>query len=321
MISANGIRITDLMNKEGNVLDRNKFAEFANEHGIKFFEHEELSKHTSFKIGGPAEIFAKPENNEQVSAITKYCKENDIPLLPLGKGSNVLVSDNGIDGVVMYFGNDFGKIEIIDENTIYCEAGAGLAALCNFALDNELSGLEFAYGIPGSVGGAVFMNAGAYGGQLSDVLRRVTAVTPTGDVVTMEAEELALGYRHSVFMENGCIVLEAELELKTGDPCAIRAAMTDYLTRRRDKQPLEYPSAGSFFKRPEGHFAGALIEQCGLKGFTVGGAAVSEKHAGFVINLGGATCADVLALGEAVSKTVKERFGVELEREVQLIGG
>ena len=281
-------------------------------------EREPLSAHTTFRIGGEATALVTAETAEQVIAVKRLCSETETPLLVIGNGSNLLVSDDGFDGVVLRLA---ARETVIDGCLVRAAAGSSLTKLCNDVCGAGLSGLEFAFGIPGTVGGAVFMNAGAYGGQLSDVLRRVTAVTPTGDVVTMEAEELALGYRHSVFMENGCIVLEAELELKTGDPCSIRAAMTDYLTRRRDKQPLEYPSAGSFFKRPEGHFAGALIEQCGLKGFTVGGAAVSEKHAGFVINLGGATCADVLALGEAVSKTVKERFGVELEREVQLIGG
>ena len=182
-ISENGIPITDLMNKEEKALDKNNFIEFADEHGIKFLEHEDLSKHTSFKIGGPAEFFVKPKNKEQVSAVVDYCEKNSVPLLPLGKGSNVLVSDNGINGVVMYFGSDFGKIELIDENTIYCEAGAGLAALCNFALENELTGLEFAYGIPGSVGGAVFMNAGAYGGEIKDFLTKAEVLEEDGQII------------------------------------------------------------------------------------------------------------------------------------------
>ena len=289
-----------------------------NEIGCRVCEREPHSSHTTFRIGGEATVMVTAETAAQVIAVKRLCSETETPLLVIGNGSNLLVSDDGFDGVVLRLA---ARETVIDGCLVRAAAGSSLTKLCNDVCDAGLSGLEFAFGIPGTVGGAVFMNAGAYGGQLSDVLRRVTAVTPTGDVVTLEAEGLALGYRHSVFMENGCIVLEAEMELKPGDPCAIRAAMTDYLTRRRDKQPLEYPSAGSFFKRPKGHFAGALIEQCGLKGFAVGGAAISEKHAGFVINLGGATCADVLALGDAVSRTVKERFGVELEREVQLVGG
>ena len=289
-----------------------------NSFGCRVQEREPLSAHTTFHIGGEAALFVTAETVGQVASVLQLCRETATALLVIGNGSNLLVSDAGFDGVVLRLAP---RETVIDGVTVRAAAGTSLTKLCNDVCDAGLSGLEFAFGIPGTVGGAVFMNAGAYGGQLSDVLTRVTAVTPTGEVVTLEASELALGYRHSVFMENGYTVLEAEFRLTPAETGAIRAAMTDYMTRRRDKQPLEYPSAGSFFKRPEGHFAGALIEQCGLKGFTVGGAAVSEKHAGFVINLGGATCADVLALGDAVSKQVKERFGVELEREVQLIGG
>lgn len=299
-------------------MERALLVQQLNEIGCRVQEREPLSVHTTFRIGGEATVFVTADTAEHVSAIWRLCREAEMPLMVIGNGSNLLVSDNGFDGIVLRLSP---RETIVDGCRVRAAAGSSLTKLCNDVCEAGLSGLEFAFGIPGSVGGAVFMNAGAYGGQLSDVLRRVTAITPTGDVVTMDAASLELGYRHSVFMDNGYIVLEAEFELTPSDPCAIRAAMMDYLTRRRDKQPLEYPSAGSFFKRPEGHFAGALIEQCGLKGLTVGGAAISEKHAGFIINLGGATCADVLALGEAVSKTVKERFGVELEREVQLVGG
>lgn len=297
---------------------RTVMVEQLNTLGCRVQEREPLSAHTTFHIGGAATLFVTAETAEQVAAVRRLCRDSETALLVIGNGSNLLVSDEGFDGVVLRLAP---RETAINGCTVRAAAGTSLTKLCNDVCDAGLSGLEFAFGIPGTVGGAVFMNAGAYGGQLSDVLVRVMAITPTGDVVTFSADEMALGYRHSVFMENGCTVLEAEFELKPGDPCAIRAAMSDYMMRRRDKQPLEYPSAGSFFKRPEGHFAGALIEQCGLKGFTVGGAAVSEKHAGFVINLGGATCADVLALGDEVSRIVKERFGVELEREVQLVGG
>ena len=286
--------------------------------GCRVCEEEPMAAHTTFRIGGAAEVFAAAETTEQAAAVIRLCCEHSIPLLVVGNGSNLLVSDNGIRGVVLHLSSN---AITVNGTTVTAAAGVQLAKLCNAACETQLSGLEFAFGIPGTVGGGVYMNAGAYGGQLSDVLRSVTAVTPHGEIVTMTAEELELGYRHSVFMENGYIITEATMELAAGDAVTIRAAMNDYMTRRRDKQPLEYPSGGSFFKRPEGYFAGALIEQCGLKGFTVGGAQVSEKHAGFVINRGGATCADVMALSDAVTQRVKERFGVVLEREVQLVGG
>ena len=319
-ISENGIPITDLMNKEEKALDKNNFIEFADEHGIKFLEHEDLSKHTSFKIGGPADFFVKPKNKEQVSAVVDYCEKNSVPLLPLGKGSNVLVSDNGISGVVMYFGSDFGKIELIDENTIYCEAGAGLAALCNFALENELTGLEFAYGIPGSVGGAVFMNAGAYGGEIKDVIVYADHVDKNGKAGKFTGEELEMSYRHSVYSGKEYFITGAAFKLKKGEKAEIKAKMDDLIGRRFDKQPMDKPSAGSTFKRPEGAFASALIDQCGLKGYRVGGAEVSTKHAGFVVNIGGATCEDVLRLIKDVQEKVKNDTGFFLEPEVEILG-
>ena len=319
-ISENGIPITDLMNKEEKALDKNNFIEFADEHGIKFLEHEDLSKHTSFKIGGPADFFVKPKNKEQVSAVVDYCEKNSVPLLPLGKGSNVLVSDNGINGVVMNFGSDFGKIELIDENTIYCEAGAGLAALCNFALENELTGLEFAYGIPGSVGGAVFMNAGAYGGEIKDVIVYADHVDKNGKAGKFTGEELEMSYRHSVYSGKEYFITGVAFKLKKGEKAEIKAKMDDLIGRRFDKQPMDKPSAGSTFKRPEGAFASALIDQCGLKGYRVGGAEVSTKHAGFVVNIGGATCEDVLRLIKDVQEKVKNDTGFSLEPEVEILG-
>lgn len=319
-ISENGIPITDLMNKEEKTLDKNNFIEFADEHGIKFLEHEDLSKHTSFKIGGPAEFFVKPKNKEQVSSVVDYCEKNSVPLLPLGKGSNVLVSDSGINGVVMYFGSDFGKIELIDENTIYCEAGAGLAALCNFALENELTGLEFAYGIPGSVGGAVFMNAGAYGGEIKDVIVYADHVDKNGKDGKFTGEELQMSYRHSVYSGKEYFITGAAFKLKKGEKAEIKAKMDDLIGRRFDKQPMDKPSAGSTFKRPEGAFASVLIDQCGLKGYRVGGAEVSTKHAGFVVNIGGATCEDVLRLIRDVQEKVKNDTGFFLEPEVEILG-
>ena len=318
-ISANGILTTDLMNKEERALNKDEFIKFADEHGIKYLEHENLSKHTSFKIGGPAEIFAKPQNAEQVSEIAGYCKENSVPLLPLGKGSNVLVSDDGIEGIVMYFGNDCGKIGLVDENTVYCEAGTSLAALCNFALENELTGLEFAYGIPGSVGGAVFMNAGAYGGEIKDVSVYADHVDKNGAIGRFVGEELDMSSRHSAYSAKEYFITGAAFKLSKGNKTEIKAKMDDLLGRRFDKQPMDKPSAGSTFKRPEGAFASALIDQCGLKGYRVGGAEVSTKHAGFVINAGGATCADVLQLMEDVKEKVKNDTGFVLEPEVEIL--
>ncbi len=301
-------------------MDIKAFIDFADKHGIKYLEHEELSKHTSFKIGGPAEIFAKPENQEQVCETVNFCRENKIPLLPLGKGSNVLVSDKGICGVVMYFGSGFGKIMLIDENTIYCEAGASLAALCNFALDNELTGLEFAYGIPGSIGGAVFMNAGAYGGEIKDVIVYADHVDKNGNIGRFTGEELEMSYRHSAYSAKEYFITGAAFRLSKGDKAEIKAKMDDLLGRRFDKQPMDKPSAGSTFKRPEGAFASALIDQCGLKGYRVGGAEVSTKHAGFVVNIGGATCDDVLMLIKDIQEKVKNETGFFIEPEVEILG-
>ena len=310
----------DLMNKEEGFLDREKFYKFADEHGIKYLEHEDLSKHTSFKIGGPAEIFAKPSSKEQVAEIINYCNENEVQLLPLGKGSNVLISDKGIDGIVMNFGSEFNNMTLLDEETIYCEAGTGLAALCNFALENSLSGLEFAYGIPGSVGGAVFMNAGAYGGEIKDVIIYADHVDKSGKSGRFIGEELEMSYRHSAYSAKEYFITGAAFKLQKGDKAEIKAKMDDLLGRRFDKQPMDKPSAGSTFKRPEGAFASALIDQCGLKGYRVGGAEVSTKHAGFVVNIGGATCADVLELIKDIQEKVKNDTGFFIEPEVEIIG-
>ena len=289
------------------------------ESGCCVCEREPLSAHTTFRIGGAADLLVTASTVEQAAEVLRSCRETETPLFVIGNGSNLLVSDNGVSGVVLRLAADAVGWQI-DGTTVTVGAGVTLAKLCLALGEAGLSGLEFAYGIPGTVGGGVYMNAGAYGGQLSDVIVSVTALTPDGEAVTLTADELAFGYRHSVFMTNGYVVWTVTMALTAAEPAEVREAMAEYLTRRRDKQPLEYPSAGSFFKRPEGYFAGALIEQCGLKGFTVGGAQVSEKHAGFVINHGGATCADVMALGDEVTRRVKDTYGVELEREVQFIG-
>lgn len=296
------------------------FLDFADEHGIKYLEHESLSKHTSFKIGGPAQIFAKPATKEQVSKIAVFCKENEIPLFPMGKGSNLLVPDEGLEGVIMNFGSEFSKTVLLDEETVYCDAGTSLAALCNFALENSLTGLEFAYGIPGSVGGAVFMNAGAYGGEVKDVILYADHVDKEGNTGRFIGEELDMSYRHSIYSGKQYFITGAAFKLVKGDKTEIKAKMDDLLGRRFDKQPMDKPSAGSTFKRPEGAFASALIDQCGLKGYRVGGVEVSTKHAGFVVNIGGGTCADVLQLIKDVQEKVKNDTGYWLEPEVEILG-
>ena len=295
-----------------------KLIQFLKDRKIKYLENEPMSSHTTFKIGGPARLMIMPESEEELSLTVKKCNELSVRFIPVGNGSNLLVSDIGIDAAVILLGNGFDGIRLLDDTTIYAEAGAQLIRVCTFALENGLTGLEFAYGIPGSCGGAAFMNAGAYGGEMKDVLYRCDHIDKNGDKGYIEGENMRLSYRHSAYYDNGCIVTGLYLKLKKGDKEEIRAKMTELMGRRRDKQPLEYPSAGSTFKRPEGYFAGALIEECNLKGASVGGAQVSEKHAGFVINTGGATCKDVLDLCKKVSDTVYREKGVRLEMEIRV---
>lgn len=273
--------------------------------------------HTSFQIGGPARFFVRPRSDEEARAVAALCAARRVPLLPLGNGSNVLMADSGYGGVVL-------SLEHLDTvsregNTLICGAGVPLKTACEFALAQGLAGMEFAYGIPGSVGGAVFMNAGAYGGEMKDIVSRSWFVSKDGPG-SFEGDAHGFGYRRSVYSDGGRIVTRAAFSLHSGDPASIRARMNELMQRRRDKQPLEYPSAGSVFKRPPGHFAGTLIEGCGLKGARVGGAAVSKKHAGFIVNLGGATCADVQALIRQVQACVEEKAGVRLESEIQVVG-
>ncbi len=277
-----------------------------------------MSEHTTFKIGGNASIIAYVASREDIQCVVKACNDLGIRYIPVGNGSNLLVADEGIDACVIQIGNRFSQVKLIDGDTIYADAGASLMKICRFALENELSGLEFAYGIPGSCGGAAFMNAGAYGGEMKDVLLTCEHVDKNGNMGSLSGDELKLSYRHSAYYDNGCIITGLYLKLKKGNPSDIKAKMDDLIGRRKDKQPLEYPSAGSTFKRPEGYFAGALIQECGLKGASVGGAAVSEKHAGFVINKGGATCKDVLDLCRQVSDKVLEEKSVKLEMEIRV---
>lgn len=277
-----------------------------------------MSKHTTFKIGGAARLVVMPESEDEISLTVKGCNKYGVRYITVGNGSNLLVSDCGINACVILLGKGFDEIKLLDETTVYASAGAMLIKVCTFALENGLSGLEFAYGIPGSCGGAAFMNAGAYGGEMKDVLYRCDHIDINGEKGSLEGAELKLSYRHSAYYDNGCIVTGLYIKLKKGDSEEIKAKMTELMNRRHDKQPLEYPSAGSTFKRPEGYFAGALIEECGLKGLSVGGAQVSEKHAGFVINTGGATCSDVLELCKKVSDTVEKEKGVKLEMEIRV---
>lgn len=293
-----------------------KLAETLNCH-IKL--DEPMRNHTTFKIGGNAQVFLNIDNINQLTQIISECQKQDIPYLVLGKGSNLLVNDEGIKGIVINLDGDFKNIDVLDNHTLYCGSGVSLAKLCSKALSCNLSGLEFAWGIPGSVGGAAYMNAGAYGGEMKDVVMSVTHLTKDGKVETYKADKLNFGYRHSVYKENNYIILGITVQLKLDDPKLIRGRMDDYMGRRKDKQPLEYPSAGSVFKRPEGAFAGALIEQCNLKGATVGDAQVSEKHAGFIINKGNATCNDVLTLIKNVQNKVEEETGYHLEQELILL--
>lgn len=287
------------------------------EAGCRVSENEPMTRHTSFRIGGAAQWFVVASLEEQVAAVLHLCRESALPLTVVGNGSNLLVRDGGIDGIVLR-----PELKTLNrhENTVTAGGGLPLSQLCRFSCEQGLRGMEFAYGIPGTVGGGIYMNAGAYGGELSDVVTEVRLMAYDGTVFTKTADEMAFGYRHSVLADQPAIVLSATVALSPDDPAAIRTRMEEILARRSEKQPLEYPSAGSFFKRPEGNYAAALIDRCGLKGCAVNEAQISEKHAGFLINRGNATCADVLALGDHVSRQVYEQTGVTLEREVRLIG-
>ncbi|HJC07417.1 MAG TPA: UDP-N-acetylmuramate dehydrogenase [Candidatus Gemmiger stercorigallinarum] len=279
---------------------------------------EPLSRHTTFQIGGPAAVFCRPETPAQLLRTLELCREHGVRSYLLGNGSNTLFSDAGFDGAVVCT-VEMKRPVIVSGNVLRAAAGAPLGAVCRKAQQAGLAGLAFAFGIPGTVGGAVYMNAGAYGGELKQVLRRVTFLDRALRLDSLPVQELALGYRTSRFETEGGVILEAEFSLAPGDPAAIEAEMQELMARRREKQPLELPSAGSTFKRPQGAFAGALIEQSGLRGFAVGGAAVSTKHCGFVVNTGGATCADVVALTEEVARIVYEKTGYRLEREIRVV--
>lgn len=278
-----------------------------------------MSKYTTFRIGGNASVMLTPTTDEQLASIIKKCKEDNIKPFIIGNGSNMLISDKGLDTVVINMCRPVPKIELVNGDTVVCDAGATMSKVCNFALENGLTGLEFAFGIPGSAGGAAYMNAGAYGGEMKDVLVECRHIDSDGNFGSLKGEELGLAYRTSAYEYNGYIITTLVMKLSKGNKDEIRAKMQELLQRRKDKQPLEYPSAGSTFKRPEGYFAGALIEECGLKGYSVGGAQVSEKHAGFVINKGDASAKDVLDLIKYIQDKVLSEKGVMLEPEVRLI--
>jgi len=278
-----------------------------------------MKNYTTFKIGGPADLLVSPSSKEQVKQIICTCRELNIPLTVIGNGSNLLVSDYGIRGCVLKLGMEMSSIALEENDTVSCLAGTPFSALSVFAMKNALAGLEFAYGIPGTTGGALFMNAGAYGGELKDVILSAEHIDSNGNIVTLQKNDMQLGYRSSVYSSLGGCILSMKLQLSRGNTQEIKAKMDDFMSRRKDKQPLEYPSAGSVFKRPEGYFAGALIEQAGLKGYSVGEAAVSEKHAGFIINKGHASCSDVEQLISHIQKIVFENSGVHLECEIKKI--
>ena len=285
---------------------------------LELREHEPMARHTTFRIGGPVRLMALPRSEGEVLACLREAERAQVRLVVLGNGSNLLAADGEIPCfAVLLTGLD--ALERTGEREIWAGAGVSLARLASFAAQEGLAGLEFAHGIPGTLGGGVLMNAGAYGGEMVQVVKEVAAAGRNGGVETVPAEQCGFSYRRSAFSDGERVILGAKFQLEPDDPAAIRGRMDDLARRRKEKQPLEYPSAGSMFKRPAGHFAAALIEQCGLKGLTVGGAQVSEKHAGFVINRGGATCADVLTLVDQVKERVLQQTGVELEMEVRVL--
>lgn len=292
--------------------------EWMNRQGIPYLTDAPMRDYTTFRAGGPADLLISPKSAEQIRAVLQMCRQLEVPVTLLGNGSNVLVRDGGIRGAVLRLGSEFSQIQI-EGSMVIAQAGAKLAAVVSAALSAGLVGMEFAGGIPGSVGGGIYMNAGAYGGELSQVLHSALVLTADLEMVQMPNEALSLSYRHSALMENGALVLEGHFCLEPGDTATAREYLRELAARRREKQPLDLPSAGSTFKRPAGHYAGALIEAAGLKGFSIGGAQVSEKHAGFVVNRGG-SAADILALIRHVQERVFAQSGIRLEPEVLILG-
>jgi len=301
--------------------DYSKLIELFRDMGCTVLCDEPMSRHTTFRIGGPADLYVTVSTPEQLVDVRRLAADNGVPVMLVGNGSNLLVRDEGFRGIVVRLDDEFCTVEYIGNDTIRAGAGASLSNLCLTALEHSLTGMEFAWGIPGTVGGAVFMNAGAYGGEMKDVITEVEYINAEGYIDTLTNEQCGFEYRGSIFQQSDCVVTSVTVKLKDGNADEIKAVMDDILGRRKAKQPLDMPSAGSTFKRPEGHFAGGLIEQCQLKGYTIGGAQVSEKHAGFIVNKGGATCKNVLDLISYIQQTVREQTGVDLECEVRAIGG
>lgn len=287
---------------------------------LTVWRNEPMSKHTSFKIGGDADIFITVNSISDLAKVIEVLNDFNVPFFVIGNGSNLLISDKGIRGAVIKLGGEFSNIKLVDDNTIECGAGVLISKLCSFACQNSLSGLEFAYGIPGTAGGAVFMNAGAYGSEMKDIMLSAKSLTFSGEIINRSAEEMELSYRKSIYRQVDEIILSAKLELKKGEKLHIKEKMNEFIARRKEKQPLEYPNAGSVFKRPVGNFAGTLIQTCGLKGKKIGGAMVSEKHSGFIINTGNATCEDVVNLIDHIKATVFEKSNIALECEVEIVG-
>lgn len=280
---------------------------------------EPMSSHTTFKIGGPADFLVLPSDINEILNVYKLCQDNNVKLTTIGNGSNLVVRDGGIRGIVLKLYKNFSQISV-NENIIEGQCGALLSKIANEALKNNLSGLEFASGIPGTLGGAVIMNAGAYGHEMHEVVLETKFIDHDSQIKTIKNNEHQFGYRKSIFQNKQCIILSTRMQLKEGNQKEIKDMMECLNSQRKSKQPLEMPSAGSVFRRPEGHFVGKLVDDCNLKGYSIGGAQVSEKHSGFIVNKGNATCTDVLDLIKHIKKTVKDNFGVELETEVKIIG-
>ena len=304
------------MNMEYKII-YDKLKDFISEDRMKI--NEPMKNHTSFQIGGACDILVLPRSQSEIKKIIDLCRENQTPFFVMGNGTNLLIKDSGIRGVVIKLAQNFNDIKV-DGNIITCKAGVAMSAISRVALENSLSGLEFANGIPGSVGGACVMNAGAYGGEMADVVKKVKVMDFEGNVYEMSKDQIGYSYRKSSLQKGDKILLEVEMELKPGNYDEIKSKMEKCMSLRRQKQPLNMPSAGSAFKRPKDNYAGLLIEKAGLKGYSIGGAMVSDLHAGFIVNTGNATCADVEALLNHVKKVVKEKFNIELEPEIKIRG-
>lgn len=298
---------------------RDQLRQLCEQYDCRLETDVKLSQHTTFHIGGTADFWVDITSAQSLQALLRHCRTNSIPCFVLGKGSNILASDDGYRGVILHLGSAFSEIKV-SGMTLTCQAGASLGTAARIAAEHGLTGMECLSGIPGTIGGALYMNAGAYGGEMKDVVVSCEYVSADGELCTMPLADMDLSYRHSIFAENGGTIVSVTLELQTGDKEAIRARMEELLIQRKTKQPLEYPSAGSTFKRPAGSYASLLIDQCGLKGRSVGDAQVSEKHCGFVVNKGSASCAQVLQLCDEVRKEVQEKTGYILELEPILLG-